>query len=89
MAKLSFHINLCLLIVFFTSFLITDANSGHGLLKKHVALFIFGDSLFDAGNNNYINTTIKANYKPYGETYFHYPTGRFSNGRLQADFIGN
>ncbi|KAH7547012.1 hypothetical protein FEM48_Zijuj01G0261800 [Ziziphus jujuba var. spinosa] len=58
-----------------------------GPLKNHVALFIFGDSLFDAGNNNYINTTLKANYKPYGETFFHYPTGRFSDGRLIPDFI--
>ncbi|KAG5523614.1 hypothetical protein RHGRI_035421 [Rhododendron griersonianum] len=57
--------------------------------KKHVALFIFGDSLFDVGNNNYINTTTRtqANFWPYGETFFNYPTGRFSNGRLIPDFI--
>ncbi|KAF7124646.1 hypothetical protein RHSIM_Rhsim12G0212600 [Rhododendron simsii] len=59
--------------------------------KKHVALFIFGDSLFDVGNNNYINTTTtirtQANFWPYGETFFNYPTGRFSNGRLIPDFI--
>ncbi|XP_015900704.3 GDSL esterase/lipase 2-like [Ziziphus jujuba] len=85
MAKSTFH-SICLLIVFFTSFLITDA-AHFGPLKNHVALFIFGDSLFDAGNNNYINTTFKANYKPYGETFFHYPTGRFSDGRLIPDFI--
>ncbi|XP_015901887.1 GDSL esterase/lipase 1-like [Ziziphus jujuba] len=58
------------------------------LYKKQAALFIFGDSQFDAGNNNYINTTIgKANYWPYGETFFHYPTGRFCDGRLVPDFI--
>lgn len=53
------------------------------------ALFIFGDSYFDAGNNNYINTTTldQANFWPYGETYFKFPTGRFSNGRLISDFI--
>ena len=61
---------------------------GHGLQKKHVALFVFGDSLFDAGNNNYINTTFRANYWPYGETFFKYSTGRFSDGRLIPDFIG-
>ncbi|KAF8012813.1 hypothetical protein BT93_I0849 [Corymbia citriodora subsp. variegata] len=55
-----------------------------------VALFIFGDSLNDAGTNNYINTTasFRANFPPYGETYFPYPTGRLTNGRLMADFIG-
>lgn len=54
------------------------------------ALFIFGDSLFDVGNNNYINTTTldQANFWPYGETYFKSPTGRFSDGRLITDFIG-
>lgn len=53
------------------------------------ALFIFGDSYFDAGNNNYINTTTldQANFWPYGESYFNFPTGRFSNGRLISDFI--
>ncbi|KAJ0008429.1 hypothetical protein Pint_29344 [Pistacia integerrima] len=57
--------------------------------NNHVAFFIFGDSLFDAGMNNYINTTTdyQANFWPYGETFFNYPTGRFSNGRLMPDFI--
>ncbi|KAB2613135.1 hypothetical protein D8674_035451 [Pyrus ussuriensis x Pyrus communis] len=57
--------------------------------KKQVALFIFGDSYLDSGNNNYINTTTldQANFWPYGETYFKFPTGRFSDGRLMSDFI--
>lgn len=57
-------------------------------LKEHVALFIFGDALLDVGNNNYNNTLLMANYIPYGETFFKYPTGRSSNGRLVPDFIG-
>ncbi|TMW84503.1 hypothetical protein EJD97_025044 [Solanum chilense] len=57
--------------------------------SHQAALFMFGDSLFDAGNNNYINTTasFQANYFPYGESFFKYPTGRNSNGRLIPDFI--
>lgn len=64
--------------------------SSHYPPENHVALFIFGDSLFDPGNNNYINTTadFRANFYPYGETFFKYPTGRFSDGRLIPDFIG-
>ncbi|KAL0415005.1 UNVERIFIED_CONTAM: GDSL esterase/lipase 5 [Sesamum latifolium] len=52
-------------------------------------LFIFGDSFFDPGNNNYINTSTldRANFWPYGRTFFHRPTGRFSDGRLISDFI--
>ncbi|KAJ8756091.1 hypothetical protein K2173_024638 [Erythroxylum novogranatense] len=56
---------------------------------KHVPLFVFGDSYVDAGNNNYINCPEinRANYFPYGESYFEKPTGRFSDGRTMADFI--
>ncbi|KAL7601218.1 hypothetical protein Lser_V15G26673 [Lactuca serriola] len=69
--------------------LITDCQSAQEHFNKHVALFIFGDSLFDSGNNNYINTNpnFQAKFWPYGESYFNPPTGRFSNGRLIPDFI--
>ncbi|KAI3891569.1 hypothetical protein MKX03_033116 [Papaver bracteatum] len=35
-------------------------------LETFPATFIFGDSLVDAGNNNYISTIAKANYAPNG-----------------------
>ncbi|XP_022749109.1 GDSL esterase/lipase 2-like isoform X2 [Durio zibethinus] len=84
MASLRTHI--CSLLCY-TTFL--SLISCYNLPENHVALFIFGDSLFDAGNNNYINTTVnyQANFWPYGETFFKYPTGRFSDGRLIPDFI--
>jgi len=52
--------------------------------------FLFGDSFLDVGNNNYINTSTlaSANFYPYGVTFFRYPTGRFSDGRLINDFLG-
>ncbi|XP_044496815.1 GDSL esterase/lipase 1-like [Mangifera indica] len=78
-------------LVSFSSILIPNIchELDHRLPKNHVAFFIFGDSLFDAGMNNYINTTadFQANFWPYGETFFNYPTGRFSDGRLMPDFI--
>ncbi|CAN1287321.1 GDSL esterase/lipase 5 [Linum perenne] len=57
--------------------------------KQRPGFFLFGDSFLDAGNNNYINTTTldQANFWPYGTTFFHSPTGRFSDGRLLPDFI--
>ncbi|XP_024540397.1 GDSL esterase/lipase 6 [Selaginella moellendorffii] len=52
------------------------------------ALFAFGDSLLDAGNNVYIaNSSARVDFPPYGETFFHRPTGRFTNGRTIADFL--
>ncbi|XP_057846496.2 GDSL esterase/lipase At5g55050-like [Cryptomeria japonica] len=52
------------------------------------AMFVFGDSLGDAGNNNYIpNSKARANFTPYGVSFFHYPTGRFTNGRTAFDFL--
>lgn len=52
------------------------------------AIFTFGDSIFDAGNNHFNkNSTAQADFPPYGSSYFHYPTGRFTNGRTVPDFI--
>lgn len=58
-------------------------------LAKHwiPALFVFGDSLVDSGNNNFLKALAKANYSPYGSTFFGKPTGRFTDGRTAADFI--
>ncbi|RAL40388.1 hypothetical protein DM860_006458 [Cuscuta australis] len=53
------------------------------------AMFVFGDSLVDAGNNNYlVDSLAKANYVPYGLD-FRGPTGSFSNGKTIVDFLGD
>ncbi|KAJ4718997.1 GDSL esterase/lipase [Melia azedarach] len=49
--------------------------------------FIFGDSLFDNGNNNDLPTKAKANFPPYGIDFPGGQTGRFSNGRNMGDVI--
>ncbi|KAL6546551.1 hypothetical protein OROMI_022272 [Orobanche minor] len=52
------------------------------------ALFIFGDSTVDSGNNNYIKTIARSNFPPYGKDFpNHIPTGRFTNGKLLTDFL--
>ncbi|XP_027117555.1 GDSL esterase/lipase 1 [Coffea arabica] len=92
------HIQLHLVALFFLSSLTLPSNCLPALHpkppvalhpKSPVALIVFGDSLFDPGNNNYIKTTttFQANFPPYGETYFKSPTGRFTNGRTIPDFI--
>ncbi|XP_021732838.1 GDSL esterase/lipase At5g22810-like [Chenopodium quinoa] len=51
------------------------------------ALFIFGDSVVDVGNNNDLHTIVKSNFAPYGRDFSHHkPTGRFCNGKLATDF---
>lgn len=52
------------------------------------AFFVFGDSLVDNGNNNFLVTTARADSPPYGIDYpTHRPTGRFSNGYNIPDLI--
>ncbi|KAF7119689.1 hypothetical protein RHSIM_Rhsim13G0182400 [Rhododendron simsii] len=54
------------------------------------AIFVFGDSTSDPGNNNYVTTVFKGNFPPYGRDFPNQvPTGRFSNGRLANDFIAS
>lgn len=62
--------------------------------QKHNSLvstiLVFGDSTADPGNNNHILTPIKSNFKPCGREFpNHVSTGRFTNGKLIYDFIGN
>ncbi|XP_028760162.1 GDSL esterase/lipase At4g16230-like [Neltuma alba] len=52
------------------------------------ASFVFGDSLLDPGNNNYIASLSRANYVPNGID-FGWPSGRFTNGRTIVDILGH
>lgn len=53
------------------------------------AVFAFGDSTMDPGNNNFIPTAFRSDFPPYGQDFMtHEPTGRFSNGKLVTDFAG-
>ncbi|TVT97693.1 hypothetical protein EJB05_57049 [Eragrostis curvula] len=56
---------------------------------KYAAIFNFGDSLADAGNLcvDGIPDYLATARLPYGKTYFGYPTGRVSDGRVVIDFI--
>ncbi|KAL3566477.1 hypothetical protein D5086_031892 [Populus alba] len=80
-----------LFYLFVTLLLSISLRPCYGLPEKTTsALFIFGDSTADPGNNNYINTTagMRADWKPYGQNgFFEAPTGRFSDGRVFVDFI--
>ncbi|XP_010935132.2 GDSL esterase/lipase EXL3 [Elaeis guineensis] len=54
------------------------------------AVFAFGDSIDDPGNNNMLLTIAKSNFPPYGRDFIgHRATGRFSNGKIPTDFIAS
>uniref|UniRef100_A0A803LC79 GDSL esterase/lipase 7-like n=1 Tax=Chenopodium quinoa TaxID=63459 RepID=A0A803LC79_CHEQI len=81
------NIFLHMLFLFFSNFLSTKCSSPQPLVP---AFYVFGDSLFDSGNNNLLPTLAKANYFPYGLNFpGSLPTGRFTNGKTVVDFIAD
>lgn len=71
-------------LTFLLLFVVFNVVKGQPLVP---ALFIFGDSVVDAGNNNNLHTIVKSNFPPYGRDFNNQmPTGRFCNGKLAADF---
>jgi hypothetical protein len=54
------------------------------------AMFVFGDSVVDVGNNNYLQLSFaRATLPHYGIDFpTKKPTGRFTNGMNPADFLG-
>lgn len=53
------------------------------------AVIVFGDSIVDTGNNNYLPTIAKCNFSPYGKDFpGGVPTGRFSDGKVPSDMLG-
>ncbi|XP_028770708.1 GDSL esterase/lipase At5g33370 [Neltuma alba] len=70
------------------SLVMAVASSGMRGADAARAFFVFGDSLVDNGNNNYLATSARADSPPYGIDYpTRRPTGRFSNGLNIPDFI--
>ncbi|KAK9757238.1 hypothetical protein RND81_01G150900 [Saponaria officinalis] len=58
--------------------------------KPFTKIYAFGDSYTDTGNT--VSTTGPSGFNyvsslPYGMTYFHHPTNRYSDGRLMIDFV--
>ncbi|PON45629.1 Lipase [Parasponia andersonii] len=64
-----------------SSFVFSEAD------KLAPALYVFGDSTVDVGNNNNIDTHAKSNYLPYGIDFPDGVSGRPTNGYNMADLI--
>ncbi|KAD7477429.1 hypothetical protein E3N88_00565 [Mikania micrantha] len=75
-------------IIFVALALIVVAFVNVPLHAEARAFFVFGDSLVDNGNNDFLVTTARADSPPYGIDFpTHRPTGRFSNGLNIPDLI--
>ncbi|KAK7280770.1 hypothetical protein RJT34_25837 [Clitoria ternatea] len=69
-----------IVLVFFVNLVAAKANIP--------ALFAFGDSILDTGNNNNLLTVSKCNFPPYGRDFpGGKPTGRWGNGKVPTDLI--
>ncbi|CAK8571682.1 unnamed protein product [Lathyrus sativus] len=82
------NLRLFLITFFFVLLTITNVVPNKVEAATTRAFFVFGDSLVDNGNNNYLATTARADSPPYGIDYpTHRPTGRFSNGVNLPDLM--
>lgn len=55
------------------------------------SMFTLGDSHIDTGNALIMAAPVIPVWidkPPYGETFFGHPSGRFSDGRVIIDFVG-
>ncbi|CAN6872586.1 unnamed protein product [Brassica oleracea var. botrytis] len=83
------HLTKKLLSFFLSTLFLTIVNS-EAHCRNFKSIISFGDSTADTGNLIVLSDPDDlpaAAFPPYGETFFHHPTGRFSNGRLIIDFI--
>ncbi|KAL3638760.1 hypothetical protein CASFOL_016667 [Castilleja foliolosa] len=56
---------------------------------KIKGMFVFGSSLVDNGNNNFLaNTRARVDYSPYGVDFSGGPSGRFTNSKNVVDILG-
>ncbi|CAI9755820.1 unnamed protein product [Fraxinus pennsylvanica] len=78
-------------VIFCVFVLLWSACEGLIKLPKNVtvpAVFAFGDSIVDQGNNNDMPTVARANFMPYGKDFEGgVSTGRFGNGKTPPDML--
>ncbi|KAK1371865.1 GDSL-like Lipase/Acylhydrolase superfamily protein [Heracleum sosnowskyi] len=63
----------------------SDAAREKGTIK---GMFVFGSSFFDSGTSGFLETSLKADFLPYGIDFPDGPTGRFTNGKTYIDVLG-
>ncbi|CAL5040562.1 unnamed protein product [Urochloa decumbens] len=75
----------CFVLCLVTSMDVLGAAAG---ILQPPAMYVFGDSTLDVGNNNFlVGMNVPRASRPYGIDFPGVPTGRFSNGNNTADFL--
>ncbi|CAH2034203.1 unnamed protein product [Thlaspi arvense] len=90
MASLDSHVLMKLVSFYLSTLLVSTLVSSETTCRGFGSIISFGDSIADTGNLIGLSAPGEfplSAFPPYGETFFHYPTGRFSDGRLVIDFI--
>ncbi|KAB5532110.1 hypothetical protein DKX38_018780 [Salix brachista] len=85
----SSHITL-IAIFFFCSENFALTTTAHTFGGSFTKIYAFGDSFTDTGNTRSAsgpNGFRHVSNPPYGSTFFHHPTNRYSDGRLVIDFV--
>ncbi|CAH8253802.1 unnamed protein product [Arabidopsis lyrata] len=75
------------LLVLYSTIIVASSESR---CRRFKSIISFGDSIADTGNYLHlsdVNHLPQTAFFPYGESFFHPPSGRASDGRLIIDFI--
>lgn len=77
-------------VVLLGMLLLVAAVASSAAAAKVPAMYVFGDSTADVGNNDYLPWSIARADFPHNGVDFPggRPTGRFSNGLIGVDFLG-
>lgn len=82
------------LFIFTTIFILASPPSSAATVTKPPGpfkkIYAFGDSFTDTGNTKSVTGPSGFGHvsnPPYGSTFFHHPTNRYSDGRLVIDFV--
>lgn len=79
-----------ILLFVFRLFLVIKGIYGAPEVNQPRPFFVFGDSLVDNGNNNFLITPARADIFPYSiDSPSKLPTGRFFNGLNIPDIISS
>ncbi|XP_030940882.1 GDSL esterase/lipase At3g48460 [Quercus lobata] len=89
----SHHSHQFIFITLTTIFILTSSSSAATEThppRPFKKIYAFGDSFTDTGNTKSVTGPTGFGHvsnPPYGTTFFHHPTNRYSDGRLVIDFV--